>query len=70
MSLDLSNPAEVLEKMENVREICRVGHELRAKAGIKIRQPLQSISTTYPDLGNEYTQLIKDELNIKEVIYV
>ena len=61
--------AEVLAKMEAVREICRVGHVLRAKAGIKIRQPLQSITTAYPNLGSEYTELIKEELNIKEVIY-
>ena len=58
---------EVLEKMEAVRKIVTLGLEARQKAGIKIRQPLQSFSFEAMDL-KEYNNIIKDELNIKEIL--
>ena len=60
--------SEVLVKMGIVREVVTKGLELRQKAGIKIRQPLQSFSFEAKDL-DEYFNLIKDELNVKEIIF-
>jgi isoleucyl-tRNA synthetase len=54
--------------MERVREIVTLGLEARQKAGIKVRQPLGKLEIKNFVLGEEYTELIKDEINIKEVV--
>lgn len=60
------------EYMEQVREICELGHAARKEAGIKVRQPLSEIrilgDKDIKILGEEYLTLIKEELNIKEVV--
>jgi isoleucyl-tRNA synthetase len=57
----------VLEEMEQVREYVNEGLSLRAKAGLKVRQPLASV--TVPKLGNfvDYEAILTDELNVKSV---
>jgi len=60
------NNSVVLE-MKIVREIVTMGLEARQKAGIKVRQPLAKLEIKNFDLGDEYIDLIKDELNVKEV---
>ncbi len=59
----------VLETMEIVREIVEKGHAARRDAGIKVRQPLQElqISNFKFSIEEEYLQIIKDELNVKDV---
>ncbi|MFA6177823.1 MAG: class I tRNA ligase family protein [Candidatus Paceibacterota bacterium] len=58
---------KIIERMKIVRDVVTKGLEFRQKAGIKIRQPLQSFSFESTDL-DEYSFLIKDELNVKEII--
>jgi len=61
---------EVLEvEMEKIRKIVKVGLRLRDRAGIKVRQPLLKLEINDQKLkGKEgLLQLIKEELNIKEV---
>jgi len=57
----------VLDEMEQVRGYVNEGLSLRAKAGIKVRQPLASI--TVPRLGRfvDYEAILTDELNVKAV---
>lgn len=60
----------LIKGMSLVREICELGHSQRKKAGIKVRHPLQSIEVKIDDvklLNKSLEELIKDELNIKEV---
>ena len=54
--------------MQTVREIVTLGLEARQKAGIKVRQPLNQLKIRNYKLGIEYTELIKDELNVKELV--
>ncbi|MFH1192485.1 MAG: isoleucine--tRNA ligase [bacterium] len=76
---------KILEKMTMVRKIVEIGMALRAEANIKVRQALskleikKSVPTLEVDfrikterytLENEYADLIKDELNVKEVVFV
>ncbi len=63
--------APVVEEMEKTREIVSLGLEARQRAGIKVRQPLSSIQIKMKDgtLEDEYIALIKDELNVKEIIF-
>ena len=57
----------VVDDMENVREYINQGLSLRAKAGLKVRQPLASV--TVPSLGEhvEFEPILLDELNVKIV---
>ena len=62
---------EILENMETVRRIVEIGLAKRDEAGIKIRQMLSSITIKIKgEVPLEYLDLIKDELNIQEVIFV
>jgi len=65
---DLKEAEKILAKMEKVREIVTLGLEARQKAGIKVRQPLSQLRIKNYELGIEYAELIKDELNVKEII--
>lgn len=57
----------VMEEMERVREYVNEGLGLRARAQIKVRQPLASV--TVPKLGEhfEFEPILMDELNVKAV---
>ncbi len=57
----------VLDEMEQVRTYVNEGLSLRAKASLKVRQPLASV--TVPALGEvvDYKAILLDELNVKDV---
>lgn len=57
----------VMNDMETVRDYVNQGLSLRAKAGLKVRQPLASV--TVPALGKhiDFESILKDELNVKSV---
>jgi isoleucyl-tRNA synthetase len=57
----------VLVKMEQTRSIVMQGLALRNKTGIKVRQPLEAISVSKEMIENIYLDIIKDELNVKNV---
>jgi len=56
--------------MREVRELVSLALEARQSAGIKVRQPLKSLKVNSPQLAGkqELLGLIKDELNVKEVV--
>ncbi|HOZ36424.1 MAG TPA: isoleucine--tRNA ligase [bacterium] len=60
---------KVLTQMNSVRQVVELGLAERAEAGIKIRQPLGKLKIRNSKLkiNEEYLDLLKDELNIKEV---
>lgn len=71
---------KLIEEMEEVRKIVSLGLEARAKSGIKVRQPLASLKikslpadeagqTSNLKSQEQLLKLIKDELNVKEVIF-
>jgi isoleucyl-tRNA synthetase len=55
------------EEMNVVRNIISEGLQLRAKAGIKVRQPLKVVSIKYKVSSEELINVIKEELNVKDV---
>lgn len=63
---DLLNE-KLLSEMQMVRKICELGHNLRVQAGIKVRQPLAKLIISGAKVSDNLIDLIKDELNIKEV---
>lgn len=60
--------SEVLEHMGQVRNLVTLGLEVRQKANIKVRQPLSKLFVPESILSDEYLDIIKDELNVKEVV--
>lgn len=58
---------EVMNDMERVREYVNQGLSLRAKAGLKVRQPLASVSVPVLKGEFEFTPILVDELNVKAV---
>ena len=60
---------KAIEQMAEVRELIAQGLSIRAKNSLKVRQPLQSVSlTTSSQLTDELIEIVKDELNVKEVL--
>ena len=60
---------KVMVDMEAAREYVNQGLSLRAKAGLKVRQPLQKVVIQGNHLNNFYKDILKDELNVKDVIF-
>ncbi len=59
---------EILKEMKEARDIVTLGFEARQKAGIKVRQPLTTLKVfKVKKLSNEYIEILKDELNIKNI---
>ncbi len=75
-----SEKLRVLEEMREIRRIVSLALEARAKANIKVRQPLASLKINLrPELRSRENQksrlekelinLIRDEVNVKEVVF-
>ena len=59
---------EIIKQMEEVRKIVELGLAERDKAGIKVRQMLNQLTIKNYELRKEYEGLLKDELNVKNVV--
>jgi isoleucyl-tRNA synthetase len=59
----------VLKNMRFTRRAISEGLAQRAEAGIKVRQPLQSVNIwdEYSQLTDEYKEIIVEELNVKDL---
>lgn len=63
---------DVLETMETVRDVVSLALEARDQAGMKVRQPLASVTlkTKVKALKDEAVQeIIKDEVNVKAILF-
>jgi isoleucyl-tRNA synthetase len=59
---------ELEKQMEIVKQIVEKGHAARKTANIRLRQPLASLSlTTSRVISSDLQEIIKEELNIKEI---
>ena len=65
----ISDEQELVTKMDKVREICSAALAIRNNENIRIRQPLSELIIYSKNLSMlaEYSDLIKDELNVKAV---
>ncbi len=68
---------DVLKEMSFVKRVVELGLSKRSEVGIKVRQPLRQFTIFNPPTGEagfqfssiEYADLIKDELNVKEISF-
>ena len=61
---------KLIEDMELIRKICELGHAKRKEAAIKVRQPLSMVTVHSIKLDDALIELIKAELNVKEVKFI
>lgn len=59
-----------LRAMESVKKIVEIGHALREQAKLRVRQPLGQLAVRGVELSPEMVGILKEELNVKEVIVV
>ena len=59
------------EKMDLVRSLVTLGRSVREEHDIKVRQPIQKVIVDgkYEDLISDLIPLLKEELNVKEVVF-
>ncbi|MCK5081020.1 MAG: class I tRNA ligase family protein, partial [Candidatus Moranbacteria bacterium] len=60
---------KVISEMERVRKIIETGLSLRAENGIKVRQPLSRLIVESEKVNQELENLLKEEVNVKEVCW-
>ncbi len=64
--------AWLLQNMEIVRKVVGLALEARQKIGVKVRQPLNKLKVKSQKLKvveEEFVNLVKDEVNVKEVVF-
>jgi isoleucyl-tRNA synthetase len=66
---ELPSDTELVASMDLVREICSAAHSIRKASGLRARLPLRSLTFAGPgsDRLSGLAELIKDEVNVKEV---
>jgi isoleucyl-tRNA synthetase len=62
-----SEHSDILKNMRMCRDVVTLALEERQKANIKVRQPL-ALLRIKNNLPSEYLEVIKDEINVKEVL--
>jgi isoleucyl-tRNA synthetase len=62
---------ELINNMIKVRDLITQGLAQRAESGLKVRQPLQSVTLIgVGKIGQDLSDIVKEELNVKEVMLV
>jgi isoleucyl-tRNA synthetase len=65
---DSDDAKKIISNMKLVRDLCTEGNALRKKLNIPVRQPLATLTAKEWDLGDEYSALVMEELNVKSVV--
>lgn len=60
--------AKVIADMTETKRLVTLALQERAKANIKVRQPLALLKVKTKELGSEFIDLIQDEVNVKSVV--
>ena len=70
--VNLAVDEKILLECEKVREIITTALSLRNQAQIKVKQPIKTlyIESDLQDLCKDFEQIIKNELNVKEIEYL
>ncbi len=67
-----SLPADpvLVAAMDRVRDVCSAGHSIRKAQGLRARLPLRTLTVAGPDVETlrPFVDLIRDEVNVKDVV--
>lgn len=66
----IDDAASLIKDMDLVRDVCNVALAIRSSENIRVRQPLSKLDVVGYNVENikPYSDLIKDELNIKNIV--
>lgn len=59
--------SQIIEKMNNVKDLASKALSLRQSKQIKLRQPLKALILKETTLEKEYLEVLKEEANVKEI---
>ena len=67
----IGDSKDLMDHMDIVRDICSTALFIRNKQNVRVRQPLQSIEVITKNSSglSDFIELIKDEINVKEVSF-
>lgn len=66
---DIRLDENLVRQMDFVQELCSAGKFIREEKNLRNRLPLSSLTLIGETLSPEYQEIVKDELNVKEVIF-
>ena len=58
---------KLVQEMDFLQELCSAGKFIREEKNLRNRLPLASLTLVGADLSSAYQEIVKDELNVKEV---
>ena len=61
--------AQLVEDMDFLQDLCSAGKFIREEKNLRNRLPLKSLTVVGRQLSDAYCDIIKDELNVKEVLF-
>ena len=66
---ELPADADLVTAMDRVREVCSAASSVRKAQGLRVRLPLAGLTVAAPDaaLLAPYAELVRDEVNVREV---
>ncbi len=59
----------LVEDMDFLQDLCSAGKFIREEKNLRNRLPLKSLTIVGRELSSAYSEIIKDELNVKEVLF-
>ncbi len=59
----------LLGEMQSARTVVESAHSLRKEKSVSVKQPLASFATTSKKLSESVSQLIKDEINVRSIVW-
>ena len=63
----IKSDEKLMEEMDFLQELCSAGKFIREEKNLRNRLPLASLTLVGAELKPEYQEIVKDELNVKEV---
>jgi len=64
---DIKSDEKLMTEMDFVQDLCSTGKFIREEKNLRNRLPLASLTVIGATLSPEYQEIVKDELNVKEV---
>ncbi|MBQ9270861.1 MAG: isoleucine--tRNA ligase [Alphaproteobacteria bacterium] len=64
---DIKSDEKLVAEMDFVQDLCSTGKFIREEKNLRNRLPLASLTVIGATLSPEYQEIVKDELNVKEV---
>ena len=66
---EISDNESLMDEMDFLQELCSAGKFIREEKNLRNRLPLASLTVVGRHLNDEYQDIVKDELNVKQVLF-